>query len=188
MWGLVTCCELRQLVNVPMSQRVRLALPAGSRLEYTCALHASCVLCHRVGAVLAGQHQARVDGQTFSLFRRDAAQAGQRGRGQRGGLSQVQLGHACLAGGWQVLDDAEAGPVLEAQADCSANAGPRYAPTATGRYQSVARSALSDRNHSEGDTDRAFTGRPIEEEATAWSVLGVRCQSGGRWSVSRSRP
>lgn len=77
--GLVSCCELRQLVNVPMSQRMRLTPPAGSGLEYTsrCTLHAS-----PSSVVRAGQHQVRAvgqpraDGQAFSLFRGDAAQAG----------------------------------------------------------------------------------------------------------------
>lgn len=47
-------------------------------------------------------------------------------------------GVACLTVGWQALDDAEAGPGLEAQTDRSARAGPRCPPTATGRYRHMA--------------------------------------------------
>ena len=76
--GFVRCCELRQLVNMSMSQRMRLTPPAGRGLKYTshCPLPASYVLHRREVAFRAGQHQARADGQAYPLFRPDAAQAG----------------------------------------------------------------------------------------------------------------
>ena len=48
-------------------------------------------------------------------------------------VAKSSQGAACLAVGWQAIDDAEAGPGLEAQTDRSARAGPRCRPTATGR-------------------------------------------------------
>jgi len=52
------------------------------RLGVHVALHAARILRHRVVVVRAGEYQvravghARADGQAFSLFRRDAVQAG----------------------------------------------------------------------------------------------------------------